>query len=246
MLRKNLISLFSVLGLFLFFPELTNGQSNLTEPYDKLFTVVTIISIIVALLVIGLWVFFIYKFRESQEFERVQLSETSAKKLEITWTVVAVVICVALMAASLPVLINSVDNSETEIARITTGDGTEIIIEGSITWEWFAWQLNETSQREEIIASPQPDADPEQAAAGVKTTIINLKIDTNYKFIFFASSYLMHSFFVPELNFKMDVVPGVNNTLSFVILEPGDYQVYCAEFCGARHSMMRAVIHVEA
>ncbi len=53
---------------------------------------------------------------------------------------------------------------------------------------------------------------------------------------------VIHSFFVPGFRIKHDVVPGHAMTVWFEATEPGTYDVLCAEYCGTRHSMMRAQI----
>lgn len=50
---------------------------------------------------------------------------------------------------------------------------------------------------------------------------------------------VIHSFFVPAFRVKQDVVPGQMTTMWFEASRPGVYEVLCAEYCGASHSMMR-------
>ena len=49
---------------------------------------------------------------------------------------------------------------------------------------------------------------------------------------------VIHSFWVPRLGGKRDVVPGRLNRLTFTAESPGDYRGQCAEFCGASHANM--------
>lgn len=51
---------------------------------------------------------------------------------------------------------------------------------------------------------------------------------------------VIHSFFVPAFRVKSDVLPGRYTSLWFQAVKPGTYQVYCAEYCGTRHSEMWA------
>ncbi len=52
------------------------------------------------------------------------------------------------------------------------------------------------------------------------------------------SDNVIHSFWVPNLAGKMDVIPGQPNTLRFTVDEPGVYRGQCAEFCGLQHANM--------
>jgi len=49
---------------------------------------------------------------------------------------------------------------------------------------------------------------------------------------------VIHSFFVPEMRIKQDVVPGRATPLWFTIERPGTYEVVCAELCGFGHYAM--------
>ena len=53
-----------------------------------------------------------------------------------------------------------------------------------------------------------------------------------------ASEDVIHSFYVPAFRFKRDVVPGRFSTAWFEAIKPGRYHLFCAEYCGTRHSNM--------
>jgi cytochrome c oxidase subunit II len=53
-----------------------------------------------------------------------------------------------------------------------------------------------------------------------------------------ASEDVIHSFFVPAFRTKMDVVPGRYTTTWFEATTPGEFHLFCAEYCGAKHSAM--------
>lgn len=60
------------------------------------------------------------------------------------------------------------------------------------------------------------------------------------------SADVIHSFWVPKLAGKVDVIPGRTNKMWFNALEPGVYSGQCAEFCGLSHSDMRFFIVAES
>ena len=49
---------------------------------------------------------------------------------------------------------------------------------------------------------------------------------------------VIHSFWVPRLGPKIDMVPGQHNALWLQASEPGEYRGQCAEFCGLQHANM--------
>jgi cytochrome c oxidase subunit 2 len=59
------------------------------------------------------------------------------------------------------------------------------------------------------------------------------------------SKDVIHSFFVPEFRVKRDVIPGRYSKLWFTALETGEFDVFCAEYCGTDHSTMlsKVVVH---
>lgn len=58
------------------------------------------------------------------------------------------------------------------------------------------------------------------------------------------SNDVIHSFYVPAFRTKQDVVPGRYTALWFNANREGSFQVFCAEYCGDRHSGMLAKVHV--
>lgn len=55
---------------------------------------------------------------------------------------------------------------------------------------------------------------------------------------------VLHSLYIPAFRIKEDVVPGKNNYMWFTALELGEYDLYCAEYCGERHSYMLSKVKV--
>jgi cytochrome c oxidase subunit 2 len=56
---------------------------------------------------------------------------------------------------------------------------------------------------------------------------------------------VIHSFWIPQLSGKVDVIPGQTNTIWFRSDQPGNYHGQCAEFCGLNHANMRIAAIVE-
>jgi cytochrome c oxidase subunit 2 len=58
------------------------------------------------------------------------------------------------------------------------------------------------------------------------------------------SQDVIHSMFVPSFRVKQDVLPGRYTTLWFEATEVGEYHLFCAEYCGTKHSTMRGRVVV--
>jgi len=57
-----------------------------------------------------------------------------------------------------------------------------------------------------------------------------------------ASTDVIHSFWVPSIAGKMDLIPGQQNELQFTVSRPGVYRGQCAEFCGLQHAHMAMLV----
>jgi cytochrome c oxidase subunit 2 len=58
------------------------------------------------------------------------------------------------------------------------------------------------------------------------------------------SEDVIHSVYVPAFRVKQDVLPGRYTTMWFKPTKPGKYHLFCAEYCGAKHSEMRGYVYV--
>ena len=60
------------------------------------------------------------------------------------------------------------------------------------------------------------------------------------------SADVIHSFWAPQLQAKMDLLPGQTNTTWLTADQPGVYRVQCAEYCGLQHAHMGLLIVAES
>jgi cytochrome c oxidase subunit 2 len=56
------------------------------------------------------------------------------------------------------------------------------------------------------------------------------------------SNDVIHSFWVPNVAGKMDLIPGRKNIITFTVAKPGIYRGQCAEFCGLQHAHMALLL----
>jgi cytochrome c oxidase subunit 2 len=64
--------------------------------------------------------------------------------------------------------------------------------------------------------------------------------------IILRSNGVIHSFWVPSLAGKQDLIPGRENDITLVPRKAGIYRGQCAEFCGAQHAHMALVVNVDS
>lgn len=53
---------------------------------------------------------------------------------------------------------------------------------------------------------------------------------------------VIHSFWVPALHGKVDLIPGHTNYIRIEATQAGDYKGQCAQYCGAEHALMRLLV----
>lgn len=59
------------------------------------------------------------------------------------------------------------------------------------------------------------------------------------------SQDVIHSFWLPSITGKKDLIPGHTNTEVLIVDKPGKFTGQCAEFCGLQHAQMRLVLHAD-
>lgn len=78
---------------------------------------------------------------------------------------------------------------------------------------------------------------------GKESTDLVVPVNTPVK-INLISVDVIHSLFIPAYRLKSDIVPGREKMMWFIPQTEGDYDLYCAEYCGLRHSYMKAMVKV--
>ena len=128
----------------------------------------------------------------------------------------------------------------------------EVVVFGGLLAMFCAWWLAGFIQYRKI-QNPPPDAMPIYVTAKqwmwkfaypsgpTSTDVLVVPVGRPVKLIM-TSRDVIHSFYVPQFRIKQDVVPGRALTAWFEAIEPGTSEILCAEYCGARHSLMRGQV----
>ena len=91
-------------------------------------------------------------------------------------------------------------------------------MEVTVTPKQWMWKFQHAGGRREIDTLHVPINQP------VKLTMV--------------SQDVIHSFYVRAFRVKQDVLPGRYTSAWFEAIKPGEYRLYCAEYCGTNHSRM--------
>ncbi len=169
----------------------------------------------IGVIVLALILYVILRFRHRPGDDSLPKQVTGNKKLEIGWTLAAVLVLIPLAVEPI--------GATFALAEKPTGPNVlnVKIIGHQWWWEYQYPDLNITTANELIIP------------AGVKVSLMLTSADVN------------HSFWVPRLAGKMDALPGRINQLWMAADEPGTYSGQCAELCGTSHANMRTKVIVK-
>jgi len=188
---------------------------------NALYTLILILAVIVFVVVEGLIIFTIYRFRNRPAEMAVQTHGNT--KLEIAWTAAPALILVVIMAYSLQAM--------TIIRGPATGNVIRVKAIGHQYWWEFQYPIQNGIEKEILTASelvvPQ----------GVTVEVAIESVDVE------------HGFWAPELFGKVDAIPGYTTRLKFTPLQvgKGEYGGQCTQYCGTQHAQMRfSVIVVTA
>ena len=86
--------------------------------------------------------------------------------------------------------------------------------------------------------------DPQPDQTFTTANEIHIPVDVPVK-LKLKSSDVIHSFWVPSLAGKQDLIPGQDNELHLKASRPGVYRGQCAEFCGLQHAHMSLLVIAE-
>jgi cytochrome c oxidase subunit 2 len=197
-----------------------NGQNSLDPkgPYaqkiDDLFIPILILAIVIGIAVVTATVVFALKFRHREGKPDNPKQIHGSTPLEIGWTLVPLVI---LAVVAVPTIATIFD-----LAQKPTGpDVLKVTVEGK-QW-WWQFQLPKQPMVDKVV---------------VTSTELHIPVGTKV-YLSQTSDNVIHSFWVPELNGKKDVVPGRVNHNTIEASEPGTFLGACAEYCGLAHADMR-------
>ncbi len=130
-------------------------------------------------------------------------------KLEVAWTVIPLIILAVLLVPTLASIYN--------LDAISAPDDA---IEVNVVGQQFWWEM--VYLDEEVVTAN------ELVVPVGRAVKVNL-----------ASEDVMHSFWIPQMAGKVDLIPGNKRTLYFTAEKEGVYYGQCAELCGDSHANMR-------
>jgi cytochrome c oxidase subunit 2 len=202
-----------------------------------LLPLVIAISVFVLILLFAV----VFLFRRSRN--PVPSRTTHNTGLEVAWTLIPVLILVAIALPSIRLLAHQYSPPKADLTVKVTGN----------QWYWtYAYpdnggfevtsnMLKEKGEKLNQGERPRTDADGPRLLAADERMVV--PAGATVKLIVTASD-VIHSWGVPSFWVKMDAVPGRLNETWFKVDRPGVYYGQCYELCGARHGFMPIAVEV--
>jgi len=200
-----------------------NPKSAEARAIDDLWILVLVIATIVFVVVEAALVFAIFRFRKRKNDDREPKQTHGNTALEITWSIIPALI---LVVVTVPMMITLFD-----LRSPAEGDVVNINVVGRQWWWEFEYPDIVDAQ-----GRPLTTANELHIPVG-KTTELKM-----------TSADVIHSFWVPPLAGKRDLVPGRE---SFIKITPDadrageEIPGQCAEFCGLGHADMRMLVFLQ-
>ncbi|MEO8602362.1 MAG: cytochrome c oxidase subunit II [bacterium] len=191
----------------------------LSRPADEIYTLSLLVLGIcgaIFVLVAGLLVISIVRFRRRPDDDGVEPPQVyGSNPIELAWTVIPLLIVFVLFLVTTRTLI-AIENA------VPPADALEVRVIGHQWWWEFRY--------------------PKQGVVTANELHVPVGRAT---FLTLESADVVHSFWLPQLNGKTDVIPNRVNRMWIEPREAGIYYGQCAEYCGTQHArmMLRVIAH---
>lgn len=203
---------------------ITPGASTFAGPIDQMFMVVLIVTGVAFILVEGILVYFLIRYRYRQGEKAAYIHGN--RRVEVMWTVIPGLMLFGLAVYQYGAWIQ---------AKLSLPSESEALMV-AVSSNQFEWEA--TYPGEDGVLDT---ADDIQAPINVLHFPVNQPV-----IIRLESEDVLHSFWVPAFRVKQDAVPGRQIQFWFEATLPGEYELACAELCGLGHYRMRGQITIES
>jgi cytochrome c oxidase subunit 2 len=218
-------------------PAITDFGHEIDAQFTRTFIITGIVFVLAQF---GL-AYAVFKFRDrGQKATYFEGNNT----MEIVWTLATVVLFVGLGLYA--------RNAWAEVHFMGAAPGALPI---EITAQQFAWNFRYAGpdgkfgrEKPELVSASTGnpvglDSTDSASKDDIVSPVIAVPVNREVELII-RSQDVTHSFYVRELRLKQDAVPGMEIHMHFTAMEPGNYEIACAELCGLGHYRMHSMLMV--
>ena len=213
-----------------FQPAVTELARDLQWLDEMLLILITVITLFVTVLIV--WCILKYNERANKTPARF----THNTPIEITWTVVPIVILVFIGAFSLPILFKQQEIPAADVTIKATG----------YQWYWgYEYPEHELSFEAFMLAREELEENGYDQADYLLATDMAMVVPVNKTIVVqVTAADVIHSWTIPAFGVKQDGVPGRLAELWFKAEQEGVYFGQCSELCGKDHAYMPITVKV--
>lgn len=215
-------------------PGVTPISNDVYDLHVLILWIVTIIGIIV----FGVMFWSIIHHRKSKGAVPAQFHHSTVA--EITWTIIPILILVGMAIPSTHLLVKMEETGDADITVKITG----------YQWKWKYDYMNEGVSFYSVLDQQSNEArqrgsniDPKSVEHYLLNVDEPIVLPINKKVrLLTTGGDVIHSWWVPDLGWKRDAIPGFINDNWAIIEKAGTYRGQCAELCGKDHGFMPIVL----
>ncbi len=218
--------------------NLMKGVTKVSNDIYDLHMLILWICVFIGVGVFGTMFYSIYHHRKSKGHQAAQFHENTT--VEIIWTIIPTLILIGMAIPATKTLLELDDVQDSEMSIKVTG------------WQWkweyeyldngihFFSSLDEASNKARQVGS---GIDPRSVPNYLLNVDKPLVIPTKKKIRFlFTAADVIHSWWIPDLGWKKDAIPGFINEAWTSVDKAGTYRGQCTELCGKDHGFMPIVV----
>ncbi|NIR60105.1 MAG: cytochrome c oxidase subunit II [Gammaproteobacteria bacterium] len=216
--------------------NMPTGVTPVSGDVYSLHMLILWICVAIGVVVFGAIIYSVIKYRKSKGAQAAQFHENTA--VEVVWTIIPFLILVGMAIPATKTLVVMEKTGEADLTVKVTG----------YQWKWRYEYIDDGVSFFSNLATPR--AQIYEASDRDETYLLEvdkpLVLPAGRKIRFlFTGADVIHSWWVPDLGFKKDAIPGFINEMWARIDEPGVYRGQCAELCGKDHGFMPVVVEAK-
>lgn len=206
------------------------AATPIMEQINSFHTFVNLIAVFVALFVLALLIYVMTRFNEKRHAQPSRTTHNTV--LEIAWTVIPVLILVAIAIPSFRLLFAQYDFPKADLTITATGS----------QWYWTYEYPDHGITFASIIVQ---DADLKPGQPRLLTVDNEVVVPVNKNVIVgVKANDVIHDWAVPSFGIKLDAVPGRLQQTWFRAERTGMFYGQCSELCGRNHAFMPIAVRV--
>ncbi len=213
--------------------NLREGVTAISQKVFDLHMLIFWICVIACIAVFAVLIYSIFTHRKSKGAVPATFHESTT--VEIIWTTIPFLVLVAMAVPATTTLLALEDTRDADMSIQVTG----------YQWKWKYDYLDEGISFFSVLTTPRDqiegDAPKDDTYLLEVDNPIVVPINKKIRFLI-TSNDVIHSWWVPDLGWKQDAVPGFINDAWTELKEPGTYRGKCAELCGKDHGFMPIVL----